>query len=320
MPKNAAMMANIVKGQKYFFTILLAIPWNRYSRYPTIANRAVRNIADTPMNISAGKFKNPAQIAINLYGTGVTAAKTIINIPCLANIAWAVANCSGLDTLFINQMPTESNNHNPIIYAIAPPTSDPNAAATTIGKARFLLAMIGGVINTSGGMNKNTDSQTVKKNTTQLKQGCSAYFNIQLASFDCFSFFMNSIVIQYSMIYNRNMKKQMNYSRKERIAAKVQTIVGEILLEKFMDDPILSGVSLVGSESHGGLNYVKLFYYTRNADRAAVQKRLDQVNGMIRFDLATRMDQKYVPDIRFAYDDTLEKAQRIDELLAKIGE
>jgi ribosome-binding factor A len=27
------------------------------------------------------------------------------------------------------------------------------------------------------------------------------------------------------------------------------------------------------------------------------------------------MNQKYVPDIRFAYDDTLERAARIDELL-----
>lgn len=110
----------------------------------------------------------------------------------------------------------------------------------------------------------------------------------------------------------------MNFSRKERIASKVQTIVGEILRDMFNEDPILSGVSLVGAESHGGLNHVKLFYYSRNVDRCAVQKRLDEANKMIRFELAKRMDQRYVPDIRFAYDDTLEKAQRIDELLGQI--
>lgn len=114
------------------------------------------------------------------------------------------------------------------------------------------------------------------------------------------------------------MNKQINFSRKERIASKVQTIVGEILRDTFNEDSILSGVSLVGSESHGGLNYVKLFYYTRHTDRKQVQKRLDDANKMVRYELAARMNQKYVPEIRFAYDDTLERAARIDELLEKI--
>ena len=110
----------------------------------------------------------------------------------------------------------------------------------------------------------------------------------------------------------------MNYGRGERIASKVQTLVGEILRDNYIDDTILAGVSLVGSESHGGLRFVKLFYYTRNNDLPVVQKRLDDITRMIRFELAARMNQKYVPDIRFAYDDTLEKAARIDELLAGI--
>ena len=45
------------------------------------------------------------------------------------------------------------------------------------------------------------------------------------------------------------------------------------------------------------------------------QKRLDEITRSVRFELGGRMNQKYVPDIRFAYDDTLERAARIDELL-----
>lgn len=114
------------------------------------------------------------------------------------------------------------------------------------------------------------------------------------------------------------MQKQLNFSRKERIASKVQTLVGEILRDSFNEDPILSGVSLVGAESNGGLHFVKLFYYTRHDDLPAVQKRLEDANKMIRYELAQRIEQKYVPEIRFAYDDTLERAARIDELLETI--
>lgn len=114
-------------------------------------------------------------------------------------------------------------------------------------------------------------------------------------------------------------KRQFNSNRGERIAAKVQTLVAEILRDVYGDDPIVSGVSLVGSVAHGGLQFVRLFYYTRNPDVTAVQEKLDKITRSVRFELAARMNQKYVPDIKFAYDDTLDKAARIDELLNNLN-
>ncbi|HNY24983.1 MAG TPA: ribosome-binding factor A [Alphaproteobacteria bacterium] len=114
------------------------------------------------------------------------------------------------------------------------------------------------------------------------------------------------------------MKKETNFNRGEKIASKVQILVAEILRDNFSEDSIVSMVSLVGSESHGGLRFVKLFYYTRNSDRVLTQKRLEEITKMVRFELAARMNQKYVPDIKFSYDDTLERADRIDKLLEKI--
>ncbi len=110
-------------------------------------------------------------------------------------------------------------------------------------------------------------------------------------------------------------KKNFNSNRGERVASKVQTIVAEILRDLWGEDSLVSGVSLVGADARGGLQFVRLFFYTRNPDVAAVQKRLDEITRMVRFELAARMNQKYVPDIKFQYDDTLERAARIDELL-----
>jgi ribosome-binding factor A len=109
--------------------------------------------------------------------------------------------------------------------------------------------------------------------------------------------------------------KRTNSNRGDRIASKVQTLVAEILRDNYSDDALLSGVSLVGAVSHGGLQFVRLFYYSRSTDVAAVQKRLDDVTKSVRFELAARMNQKYVPEIKFEYDDTLERAARIDDLL-----
>ncbi len=114
-------------------------------------------------------------------------------------------------------------------------------------------------------------------------------------------------------------KKRTNSNRPDRIAAKVQMLVAQILRDNYGEDAILGGVSLVGAVAHGGLQFVRLYYYSRNEDISAVQRRLDEVTRTVRFELAARMNQKYVPDIRFEYDDTLERASRIDELLGQIA-
>lgn len=109
------------------------------------------------------------------------------------------------------------------------------------------------------------------------------------------------------------MKKNSN--RQNRIASKVQTLCAEILRNDYGDDPVLGGVSLTGAVAHGGLQFVRMFYYTSNPDRRAVQARLDAVTRAVRQNLAAKMDQKYVPEIRFEYDDTLDSAARIENLL-----
>ena len=113
------------------------------------------------------------------------------------------------------------------------------------------------------------------------------------------------------------IKKQTNSNRNERVASKVQTLVAEILQRDFMDDDLIKGVSLVGADAHGGTQFVKLFFYARgNID--ATQKKLDEITKIVRFALAQKMNQKYVPEIRFVYDDTLERANRIEEILNNI--
>ena len=113
--------------------------------------------------------------------------------------------------------------------------------------------------------------------------------------------------------------KKKDSNRNERIAAKVQTIVAEILRDNYSDDPVLSGVSLVGAVAHGGLQYVRLFFYCRSDDVDTVQRRLDIETKTIRFQMGQRLDQKYVPQIRFMYDDTLERAEKIDNLLNNLN-
>ena len=113
-------------------------------------------------------------------------------------------------------------------------------------------------------------------------------------------------------------KKHTDSNRNERVAAKVHTIVAEILRKDYADDPIISKVSLVGADAHGGLQFVRLFFHCHTDDIDTVQRRLDIETRTIRFQMGQKLDQKYVPQIRFTYDDTLERAEKMDALLSNL--
>lgn len=112
------------------------------------------------------------------------------------------------------------------------------------------------------------------------------------------------------------VKKQTN--RSEKISSKVKTLVAEILLYRFSEDPIISTVSVVDAVSRGGFNFVKLFYYSSFDNKKLLQDSLDNITKFVRKELALKLNQKYTPEIKFVYDDTLEKSERIEKLLSQI--
>ncbi|MCL1785742.1 MAG: 30S ribosome-binding factor RbfA [Alphaproteobacteria bacterium] len=111
------------------------------------------------------------------------------------------------------------------------------------------------------------------------------------------------------------MKKQIANNRGVRVASNIRKTVAEIFRDRFADDAVLSRVSIVDADS--GLQFIKIYYHAP-LDIKGLREKLEFVTPIVRHELAARIRQKYVPEIRFVYDDTLEKSERIDELLRSI--
>ena len=101
------------------------------------------------------------------------------------------------------------------------------------------------------------------------------------------------------------MKK--SFPRGDRIGAAVQRFVAEIIRDDFPD----LAVTIVGAKSADRLQFVRVFYQGAKTD-------FSKILGHIRRELARRMDQKFVPELDFQYDDTLERAERIEELIKEV--
>lgn len=68
------------------------------------------------------------------------------------------------------------------------------------------------------------------------------------------------------------------------------------------------------------LQHAQVFFtvYGSEQDRIATEKILKRMTSFVRYHVGQRIKIRYTPEITFQYDDTVERAQRIEELIDRI--
>jgi ribosome-binding factor A len=106
------------------------------------------------------------------------------------------------------------------------------------------------------------------------------------------------------------------FSRADRIGGLIQEILTEIL-RKEIRDPRLKMTTITGVTVTRDLKLARIYFTTSNSK----QKKEAATNGFksarryIKRMLAQALDLKYMPDIKFCYDESLDYGAHIDELI-----
>ena len=97
-------------------------------------------------------------------------------------------------------------------------------------------------------------------------------------------------------------------------------VVADLLLHK-VRDPRVKNVTLTGIEVSKDLRHSRIFFSVLgNAkDILKTQAGLDSARGFIKKEIGHRLEIKYIPDIIFKYDPTLEKTEDLEKLFKKIN-
>ena len=108
------------------------------------------------------------------------------------------------------------------------------------------------------------------------------------------------------------------------LAGKRSVRVGDQLLREIADiltrkvrDPRVEGVTLTGIEMTRDLRNAKI-YFSAIGDNTVIkraQSGLDSAKGFIKREVGMRMDLRYMPEIVFKHDPTLETAHYMEDLL-----
>ncbi|MCK5487405.1 MAG: 30S ribosome-binding factor RbfA [Desulfobacterales bacterium] len=111
----------------------------------------------------------------------------------------------------------------------------------------------------------------------------------------------------------------MPFSRADRVGGLIQKVLSNIL-KKNISDPRLKMATITGVKVSRNLKQARIYFITSGGrqKKGAAIKGFSSAHGFIKRTLAHELDLKYMPDIKFLYDESLEYGAHIDELIASI--
>lgn len=110
-----------------------------------------------------------------------------------------------------------------------------------------------------------------------------------------------------------------SFTRSDRVGGEIQKILSEIL-RKDIKDPRLEMATITGVEVTKDLRIARIFFtVSGEADRVErAQQGFQSAVGFIKRTLASELGLRYMPDLKFFYDDSFDYGARIDALLKSI--
>jgi len=112
-----------------------------------------------------------------------------------------------------------------------------------------------------------------------------------------------------------------NSNRIERVNSEIQKILGKLITEEVKDDVVHNNlVTIVGVRTSADLSHAKVFVsvLAPNEAKSEVFSHVKRAEGFLQHRLAEIIDLRKAPLIELVYDESMEKGQRVMEIIEKL--
>ena len=109
--------------------------------------------------------------------------------------------------------------------------------------------------------------------------------------------------------------------RSQRIAERIREELSEILVQE-ASDPRLAGIFVTAVEVDRELDYANVYISALEGSERwkEILEGLKHANGFLRSELARRVELRSFPQLRFHWDPTYERAEKIESLFHELEE
>jgi len=107
--------------------------------------------------------------------------------------------------------------------------------------------------------------------------------------------------------------------RKERLGERIKELIGELVLNR-IKDPRIGLVTITSVRVAPDFTAAKVYFTVMGDDaaRAETRKGLESAKNFLKTTVGRELKLRQVPELRFEYDDALDRAMRIDETIEEI--
>jgi ribosome-binding factor A len=111
----------------------------------------------------------------------------------------------------------------------------------------------------------------------------------------------------------------MTVKRSEKVAEAIHEIISALLI-KGVKDPRIGFTTITGVKLSDDLHLATVYFSVvgDETDKKSAEKGLTSARGFLRKELGKQLRMRYVPDLIFRYDASLDYGRHIDELLDEI--
>ncbi len=109
--------------------------------------------------------------------------------------------------------------------------------------------------------------------------------------------------------------------RNERVRKTIQKEVADIIQKKLKDERIGGVVSITDVEVSHDNSYAKVFYsvFAPEDVKAKTIEAIDQDTPKIRYEIGKRIRLRVTPELKFIFDNSIERGSKITELINKVS-
>lgn len=111
----------------------------------------------------------------------------------------------------------------------------------------------------------------------------------------------------------------MSSHRNHRLAGEIQREISQIIRDQ-LKDPRIGFITVTDVEVSGDLRHAKIFISILGNDNVKQESLngLTKATGFIRTELAKRISLRYIPELYFKVDKSLDYSEKINSILAKV--
>ena len=109
------------------------------------------------------------------------------------------------------------------------------------------------------------------------------------------------------------------FSRSDRVSGQIKKVLSDILLKK-IKDPRLEAATITGVKMSRDLKFARVYFVT-SGDKESMEAAVEGFKsalGYVKRKLAAQLGLRYMPELRFFYDDSFDYGSHIDKIIKSV--